>query len=613
MDTFSECDIGGVNIHVVVVQRHDGCGIRQLWVCITMITIKRRDPITGAFTKSHKSQDCDRPKQVRSSGRAVTQHRRELVGTALKSRIEKLITIKTGKGCGCQNLATQMDNWGLAGCEQRRAEIVAHLVGNREILIESLGGWSGFLAGMLPDIMLRAGAGMMLDQAIADVRSQVAEKRQARPQRQPREYTGWRSIADGPMLPHGPFVSTIRHLTYFVYARTEDSWKWNLQQLSSRWWLFNGTRILGIAFDNESASAAVVMEYAASLGMVFDHVLTAPNSTKLREVVLWLPMMKLLKPESAGADEVVFSAHAKGQKYDDPSHTRNWTELMYMSCLDDWEFVEDALHTTLMAGSFREFGLLSKHHNWAYSGTFFWWRLQEIGKRRWHEVDQWFAGTESWPSKMCDPREVSVCFLDQSTRLYIAEYWSKTVWAAWYKYVMEHMQREANRIGGPRCNQHWRELAWLCERLPAMSRILVIGSFSGGLEHQLHRRGHSTVSIDIEPQPDNVVANMIVGSSSDVDVQRRARDAGLFDVVFIDGDHSYAGVKSDWLFALTLRPRVIAIHDIAATAKHHAEGCYVDQLWQEIRSGDFDTEEIHVGHGWGGIGIVRFIGGYNGL
>jgi hypothetical protein len=253
-----------------------------------------------------------------------------------------------------------------------------------------------------------------------------------------RSYTGWRSEADGPRIEHGPFVSSIRHLTYHVYAaKKHDSWKWNLEQLAKRWRLFNGTRIIGISEGPEAQSASQVIAFAESLGMVFDHHVIRPNNEKLREVVTWAPMLSLLNPQSAGENEVVFSAHAKGQKYDDPSHTRDWTDLMYQSCLDDWPAVYNALRTSLMAGSMREYGLLGKWHNWAYSGTFYWWRLAEIGKRKWRDVDQWFAGTESWPGKMCDARETACLFLNDSRRMYDHQYWVDVVWPEWNRYLQQ--------------------------------------------------------------------------------------------------------------------------------------------------------------------------------
>jgi hypothetical protein len=654
-----------------------------------------------------------------------------------------------------------------------------------------------------------------------------------------RSYTGWRSESDGPRILHGPFVSSIRHLTYFVYGKTEDSWKWNLQQLSQRWLLFNGKRILGISSDDQSAKPQVIIDYLASLGMVFDHVLVAKNNAKLREVVLFEPMLKLLHPESAGENEVVFSGHAKGQKYSDPSYTRDWADVMYKVNLDHWPLVENALSTSLFAGAFREYGLFHRGFDWIYSGTFYWWRLAEIGKRQWSNVDQWFGGTESWPGKLCDPRETACLFMNDSTRLYDKSYWKASVWPEWHKreallapppspdpfvgepvihfgahlypvkgkwdwhaerwneiaasinglciigvatsavtdtiedvraklsnrfqivpmvnsaegesptfrmlqeripqgvddvllyshgkgvtsksdtveavriwseimyetvihntprvvqklaegyksvgsfrtfgngwsfttavghwhyagtffavrakhlsgkpvrseyhgveswcgdhmpaseswcefdvpyelnfgvhayhldviyrdVVNRQLEWEVSQVGGPRCEQHKRELDWFLGRLPEASRVLVIGSRNGGLEHQLERRGHSTVSIDMAPQPDNAVSHMIIGSSTDPEVQCKAKDAGPFDVVFIDGDHSYAGAKADWEFAQTLCPRIIAFHDIADAYKHRREGCHVDPLWAEIKA-THQTDEKIVGCGWGGIGVV---------
>ena len=112
-------------------------------------------------------------------------------------------------------------------------------------------------------------------------------------------YTSWRSEADGPAASFGPFVSDIRHLTYFVYPRTLESWHWNLEQLAKRWWLFNGKRILGIAHDAESATPDSVIAFAESLGMVFDHVVIKKNNPNLRETVAFLSMVKLLNPATA--------------------------------------------------------------------------------------------------------------------------------------------------------------------------------------------------------------------------------------------------------------------------------------------------------------------------
>lgn len=78
------------------------------------------------------------------------------------------------------------------------------------------------------------------------------------------------------------------------------------------------------------------------------------------------------------------------------------------------------------------------------------------------------------------------------------------------------------------------------------------------------------------------------------------------DFLFIDGDHSYAGVKQDFeLYAPLVRPGgMVAINDIV---RHHPEAeCHVDDFWCELRR-DHVCWEIVDGPSpsWAGIGVVR--------
>jgi predicted O-methyltransferase YrrM len=77
------------------------------------------------------------------------------------------------------------------------------------------------------------------------------------------------------------------------------------------------------------------------------------------------------------------------------------------------------------------------------------------------------------------------------------------------------------------------------------------------------------------------------------------------DVLFVDGDHTYGGVKVDWeMYGPLVGPDgLVAFHDIVL---HPPETmCEVHTFWQELRVA-FAHREIVAdsGQGWGGIGVL---------
>lgn len=83
---------------------------------------------------------------------------------------------------------------------------------------------------------------------------------------------------------------------------------------------------------------------------------------------------------------------------------------------------------------------------------------------------------------------------------------------------------------------------------------------------------------------------LIFGDSTKPSLIAEIAKHGPYDAVFIDGDHSYNGVKQDWLNYGTAP--IVAFHDI------DGEGVYsgnlaveVPKLWAEIK-GDFKHESI---------------------
>jgi predicted O-methyltransferase YrrM len=77
------------------------------------------------------------------------------------------------------------------------------------------------------------------------------------------------------------------------------------------------------------------------------------------------------------------------------------------------------------------------------------------------------------------------------------------------------------------------------------------------------------------------------------------------DFLFIDGDHSYEGVKRDFeMYGPLVRAGgLIAFHDICKHPPRRAAD--VDIFWREVREGR-DYEEFVSGPApWGGIGVLR--------
>jgi predicted O-methyltransferase YrrM len=77
------------------------------------------------------------------------------------------------------------------------------------------------------------------------------------------------------------------------------------------------------------------------------------------------------------------------------------------------------------------------------------------------------------------------------------------------------------------------------------------------------------------------------------------------DLLFIDGDHSYEGVKKDWKMYSTLVKKggLVAFHDVC---EHPAIlNCHVYKFWKEVKKGKQVTELIDQNEmNWGGIGVV---------
>lgn len=224
----------------------------------------------------------------------------------------------------------------------------------------------------------------------------------------------------------GRFTGPVsRHLMYYVWPR--GCWREVMLDFVRRMELFNGQRLLVVAYDQPRDVALVESEF----GSYFDTVLPCHNIKELREAVGWLPCLQRLVRDDPNA--VIYAAHAKGVTHPGDPIIQRWTREMTEITLDYWPAVEQAFQSHAMVGAFRRTGTFpvvahasgtqSKQERWHYSGTFYWMRAKDLFHRDWRKMDWTWYGTESYPGAQFSAEQCACLVGDWCGDLYQPETW----------------------------------------------------------------------------------------------------------------------------------------------------------------------------------------------
>jgi hypothetical protein len=170
--------------------------------------------------------------------------------------------------------------------------------------------------------------------------------------------------------------------------------------------------------------------------------------------------------------------------------------------------------------------------------------------------------------------------------------------------------------------QNPAECAWMLEFCRGAGSVLEIGSREGATLRAMAsvaKPGARICSIDLPSRNPNGLgdetgekltraiwdlraqgydAEVHLGDSRSLIAQRWAELRGPFDFVFIDGDHTYEGVRQDWL-SYGVLGKTVALHDINLDENDHG----VPRAWSLIKDTGYRTVERIDGYQCG-IGVV---------
>jgi predicted O-methyltransferase YrrM len=144
--------------------------------------------------------------------------------------------------------------------------------------------------------------------------------------------------------------------------------------------------------------------------------------------------------------------------------------------------------------------------------------------------------------------------------------------------------------------EEFEKLLDLLDSKKSKKYALEIGSNFGGTAYALCHLFENVITLDIKHHEnfDRIKSefnnyNYIIGDSTSIDIIKLFENMNIkFDFIFIDGDHTYDGVKSDYenFKRFLSNEGIIGFHDIIESEINKTFSNQVDILWRELSFGE---------------------------
>jgi len=154
------------------------------------------------------------------------------------------------------------------------------------------------------------------------------------------------------------------------------------------------------------------------------------------------------------------------------------------------------------------------------------------------------------------------------------------------------------------------ELTFMLSLIREGDNVLEIGCDAGGTTWAIKQMGANHWGIDLPGAEFSSgfafaiddATQMIFGDSHSLDVRDKIANQ-KFDVIIIDGDHTYTGVQDDFYMYAGLCNGFVLFHDIC---EHNDPNVGVRKFYKSIKHSynhiEYETEP----YDWGGIGALDF-------